>query len=215
MPVFKKYIPQSPSRRQTLRFNLCLKFNHLFHVQGKQYEKTALYSLNAILVEDVHKKGHRSSPLPPSQAKPSRKPLVCMVDGRRGWLWTIQQILPPIVNANKGREETGRRESKRFNSLGYEGVCTLSQSKSTLRDITWNEAGKTWYYAEYSCSIRFSSIHFMLYRGNLDCFSNSACVHFFFSSCSDSVRRSRCFETADQRQSKCHALMALMRLGIV
>ena len=86
MPVFKKYIPQSPSRRQTLRFNLCLKFNHSFHVQGKQYEKTALYSLNAILVEDVHKKGHRSSPLPPSQAKPSRKPLVCMVDGRRGWL---------------------------------------------------------------------------------------------------------------------------------
>ena len=72
MPVFKKYIPQSPSRRQTLRFNLCLKFNQLFHVQGKQYEKTALYSLNAILVEDVHKKGHRSSPLPPqpSQTKP-------------------------------------------------------------------------------------------------------------------------------------------------
>ena len=53
---------------------------------------------------------------------------------------------------------------------------TLSQRKSTFRDKTWNEPGKRDTTLNISCSIWFSTIlaHFMLYRGNLDCFSNSA-----------------------------------------
>ena len=46
---------------------------------------------------------------------------------------------------------TVRKKSKfpRFNMKCSGKHDTLSQTKSTFRDITWNLAGKTWYFAEY------------------------------------------------------------------
>ena len=48
---------------------------------------------------------------------------------------------------------------------------TMSQRKSTFRDITWNVVGKT----ERGIFHVVSGfpLHFMLYCGHLDCFSNS------------------------------------------
>ena len=54
---------------------------------------------------------------------------------------------------------------------------TLSQRKSIFRNIKWKVAGETWYYAEYLMYCTVVSclpLHFMIYRGNLDYFSDSA-----------------------------------------
>ena len=47
---------------------------------------------------------------------------------------------------------------------------TLSQRKSIFRNIAWNVAGKKWYNTEY---FMYYPLYFMLYRENLDYFSNS------------------------------------------
>ena len=60
---------------------------------------------------------------------------------------------------------------------------TLSQRKLIFRDIISNVAGKTRYYAKYFMQYRSCfPLHFMLYRGNLEYFSDSVYVTYSYLS---------------------------------